>query len=73
MVERIFAEQTLAARFIDGDQTRDHLFAGHGLRERDRLLVDNAACPGMNGNVRQPALFDAVLIADTEIDSFCAA
>jgi hypothetical protein len=28
VVERIFAEQALAARFIDGDQTRDHLLVG---------------------------------------------
>ena len=73
MVERIFAEQTLTACFIESDQTRDHLARRHGLRECDRLLIDNVACPGLNGNVRQPELFDAALIADAQIDAFCPA
>jgi hypothetical protein len=71
VVERVFAEQTLTACFIEGDETRDYFARRHGLRECDRLLVDNVACPGLNGNVRQPALFDAALITDAEIDSFC--
>ena len=73
MVEPIFAEQTLTACFIEGDQTRDHLVGRGGLRECDRLLVDNAACLAMNGDVRQPELFDAALITDAQVDAICPA
>jgi hypothetical protein len=41
VVECIFAEQTLAACFIEGDQTRDHFVRRRGLRECDRLLQSN--------------------------------
>lgn len=69
MAERIFTEQTLTACFIESDQTRDHFARRHGLRECDRLLVDNVACPGLNGDVRQPELFNPALIADAQIDA----
>lgn len=52
MVERIFTEQTLAACFIEGDEAHDHFVRRRGLRECDGLLEGNAACPGMNGDVR---------------------
>ena len=52
MVEGIFAEQKLVACFIEGYQPRDHFVCRRGLCKCDRLLVDNAACPGMNGDVR---------------------
>lgn len=72
MVERIFAEQTLAACFIEGDQPRDQLARRQGLRECDRFLVNDFACLGMNGYVRQPKLFGAALITQAEIDAFCS-
>src|SRR6476646_11774758 len=72
MVERIFAEQTLTACFIESDQPREQLPGRHGLRECDRFLVNNVACPGMKGNVSQPKLFDAALITEAEIDSLCS-
>jgi len=71
VVERVFAEQTFTACFIEGDQTCDYLARRHGLRECDRFLVDDVACPGVNGDVREPELFDAELVTDAEIDSFC--
>lgn len=64
MVESIFAEQSLAARLIDGDQPHDHRVGRSGLSKGDRLLVDDAARPGIDGNVPQPELFGALLVAD---------
>ncbi len=73
MVERIFAKQKFATGLVEGDQTRDHFARRHGFRECDGFLVDNTACPGLNGNVWQPYLFDAAFITKAEIDSLCAA
>ena len=69
VVEGVFAQQALGAGGVDGDQARDHFAGGHGLRVGDRLLISYRAGPGMNGNVRHTALYDAALIADAEIDS----
>ncbi len=62
MVEGIFSEQTLAAYFIESHETHDQLAARGGLRECDRLLARDAACPGVDGNVRQAVLFDAAFV-----------
>jgi hypothetical protein len=62
VIERIFAEYALATRFIEGDQTSDHFARRRSLPECNRLLVGNAACPGMNGDVLQTELFDAAVI-----------
>ncbi len=72
MVERVFAEQTLATCFIDGNQTCDHLGRRCSLPDCDRFLVGNAIGLGMNGEVSQADLFDTPLFADAEIDSPCA-
>src|SRR5262245_3294307 len=60
------------ARFIEGDQTRDHSVVRHGLRECNRLLIHNAARRSMKRNIRHPVLFCAAIIAYGEINSFCA-
>ena len=49
MVERIFAEQTLAACFIESNQARDHFACRQGLRECDGLLNTMLFAPGRTG------------------------
>ncbi len=58
---------------IDGDQAGDHCVVRRGLSPFDGLLESNAVCPGMNGDVREPELLDAMLVTDAEIDSFRSA
>lgn len=43
MVERVFAQQTLAAGFVESEQTQDHDKVGCGPHEGNRLLNGNAA------------------------------
>jgi hypothetical protein len=70
MVGCIFAEQTLTACFVELDEARDHFAHRQGLRPYHRLLLDSAVCSGLKGKVRQPELFEAMLI-NAEIDAFC--
>jgi hypothetical protein len=62
MVERISPEQTLAACFIESDETHNQIAGRGGLRECNGLLVRNAACTGIHWNVRQAMLFNAAFI-----------
>ena len=71
MIKSIFADQSLAARFIDGDQAHQQLVCGRGLCEGDRLLQDDSARGRINRNIPQPGLFRATLINDREIDALC--
>jgi hypothetical protein len=73
MVENIFAEQALNACFIEGDQSRDHRIRWSGLGPRHGRLPGNVASSGLKRNVLQPMLLDAALIAEAQINSFCAA
>lgn len=72
MVERIFAQQTLATSVIESEQTGDHCFRRSGLRVSDGLLEGNAACSGIEGDIRQPKALGPALIAEAEINPFCA-
>ncbi len=53
VVEGIFSERALGARFVERHQTGDHFVGRRGLRERDGLLVGNTALvPEWNRDVQ---------------------
>jgi hypothetical protein len=64
VMERIFTQQTLAARVIESDQPCNQRFRRSGLRIGNGLLKGDAPRCGTERNVRQATLFYAAIVAE---------
>ena len=69
VVKRVLAERMVASSFINADQTVNQSVCRRGLRESNRFLTNHAARSGTKRNIAQPALFDARVVANAQIDT----
>lgn len=70
VVEGVFAEGTVGAGVIDGNEARDDGGGGRGLHEGHGLLIDDGAGSSADGDVGEAEPLDAVLVAEAEVNAF---